>query len=118
MYQLKLEQMPVDEATLRAALTQYKADLDAHVLTEGVPAPWPQYEILREIVAAGGDFAPLTERDLALQALRSKMQQDAIKMEDVMLVLESRKLNALKAVKDFVAANPALVAEVDVLLSN
>lgn len=56
MLRIHADIMPCDEATLRAALEQYKAELVAHKSTVGVPAPWPAHEMLREIVASGGDF--------------------------------------------------------------
>lgn len=50
------DQLPTDEATLRAALADYQAALIAHADTVGVPAPLPAYDILTVIVAAGGEF--------------------------------------------------------------
>lgn len=43
-------QLPCPEGELRAALDNYKAALTEHALTEGVPAPLPAYEILRNLV--------------------------------------------------------------------
>jgi hypothetical protein len=54
-------QLPTDEATLRASLATYIAALAAHATTIDVPAPWPDFEILRNIVAAGGDFVVVVE---------------------------------------------------------
>lgn len=56
MLRIEAGHLPCAEATLRAALQQYKDALEAHKNTVGVPAPWPDYEILRDIVANGGDF--------------------------------------------------------------
>lgn len=47
---IQQSQLPCSEADLRAALNDYKSELAAHALTEGVPAPLPAYEILRNIV--------------------------------------------------------------------
>lgn len=49
-------QLPAPEADVRAALAAYKAALEAHSTTVGVPAPFPEYEVLRAILATGGDF--------------------------------------------------------------
>lgn len=56
MRTIHVSRLPADESTVRAALASYQAELAAHALTVGQPAPWPQFEILRDIVAAGGDF--------------------------------------------------------------
>lgn len=40
-------QLPCDEAILRVLLDDYQAAVAAHALTVGVPAPFPEYEILR-----------------------------------------------------------------------
>ena len=40
-----------DESALRAALARYLAALAAHAVSVGEPAPWPEFEVLREIAA-------------------------------------------------------------------
>jgi len=56
MLNIPSDLLPCGEAQLRAALVDYQAALEAHKSTIDVPAPWPQHEILRDIVAAGGEF--------------------------------------------------------------
>jgi hypothetical protein len=57
MLTIHRSRLPADEATVRAALAQYQAALAQHAESEGVAAPWPALEILREIVAQGGSLA-------------------------------------------------------------
>lgn len=40
-------QLPIEESALRVALSEWHAALEQHSQTIGVPAPFPQYEILR-----------------------------------------------------------------------
>lgn len=56
--------LPVPEADLRAALQRYNDALEAHKLTEGEPAPWPEHEIIFEIMASGGNFSVAEEEIL------------------------------------------------------
>ena len=53
---LSNSQLPVPEDLFRASLEKYKSELEAHKHTVYVPAPWPDHELLRVIVANGGDF--------------------------------------------------------------
>jgi hypothetical protein len=65
-------QLPVEESVLRAALASYQAALTAHATTEGVAAPWPHYEILRDIVQRGGVFTVVD--DITPQILAGNAQ--------------------------------------------
>lgn len=53
--QIPLSQIPKGEteATLRAKLAAYRAALDAHASTVGVPKPLPPYEFFIDIEARG-----------------------------------------------------------------
>lgn len=55
--------LPANETTIRASLGKYKAELAAHKKTVGVPAPWPDFEILREIVANGEEFSVIEQKE-------------------------------------------------------
>jgi hypothetical protein len=112
MYRINEELLPVDEATLRASLASYHAALEAHKTTEGVPAPWPEYEILREIVAAGGEFevipAPLppeaTPEELEAFALAQKREAALKALDDARLDAAMLDPLAPQEVKDYAAA--------------
>lgn len=56
MLAIHRSRLPTSEAALRAALADYRAALEAHRLTVDQPAPWPAWEILRDL-AAVGDFS-------------------------------------------------------------
>lgn len=63
-------------AELEAALATYKKALEDHKITIGIPAPWPQYEILRQLVNADdwvlqsevGEKVPQSSEDRPLTA--------------------------------------------------
>jgi hypothetical protein len=62
MISINASKLPDTEGNVRAALAAYKQALIDHATTEGVPAPFPQYELLREIVEiGGGDFIVVQE---------------------------------------------------------
>lgn len=108
-------QMPCSENVLRQALTEYRDLLEWHKTTEGVPAPWPDHEILREIVAGGGEFTviyppPPSSKELALRALAEKRAAEAEVAQDRLLAEEALKPDAPQEVKDYVAANPSVAA--------
>ena len=54
MLTITRSKLPVDEAILRESLATYVSALADHAKTEGLEAPWPEYEILRDIVAGEG----------------------------------------------------------------
>lgn len=121
MLKLNADQLPCGETELRRALMEYQDLLLWHRTTEGEPAPWPDHEILRGIVAAGGEFevayppAPPepTPRELALRAMHDKLRLEAMADENRLMVAEARKPDAPQELKDYVEANPELVAAVD-----
>ena len=55
MLTLILSQLPVSEASFRAGLTAYRDAVAEHALTVGIPAPIPEYDVFRKILAADGD---------------------------------------------------------------
>lgn len=57
MIELNKAALPVPESELRAALAAHKAALAAHARTVGVPAPWPEHDIIFEIMRHGGEFS-------------------------------------------------------------
>ena len=65
MITLHRSQLPDNEAQVRLSLTRYLRELEAHKKTVGVPAPWPDFEILRTIVAGGGEFLVVEDEELA-----------------------------------------------------
>lgn len=72
---LHTSQLPCDEATFLLKFAAYKAEREAHALTVGVPAPWPEYEIFRTIVDQGGEV--VIERDPLVEEA-SKANRDAL----------------------------------------
>ena len=56
MRKIPRSQLPAPEAVLRDALAKYVAELEAHKLTIGEPAPWPEFELLRELAQECEDF--------------------------------------------------------------
>lgn len=56
MLRINKDQLPCDATALAAALQRYKDALVAHAQTEGVSAPWPEYDILFAVMNAGGNF--------------------------------------------------------------
>lgn len=115
MVRIEVGLMPCSEVELRAALGRYKEALEQHRGTIGVPAPWPEYECLREITASGGDFEvvkppELTARERAFKALQEKRIQEARHAENVLLAYEALKPDAPQEVKEYVAAHPEIAA--------
>jgi hypothetical protein len=86
-------QLPCEEAEFLSKLEQYRAARAAHKLTVGVPAPFPEFEIMRVIVERG---EPLTiERD-ALQEQAKAVARDALAELDA-LKAEVAAIGVLKA---------------------
>lgn len=117
MLTLKKSTLPAAEPDLRAALVKYRSELGAHRLTVGVPAPWPDFDVLRDIVAAGGEFdvlddlpPPPTARELALKALAdeaaAKAEAERVAREDSLLAAAASRPDAPQAVRDYIASLP------------
>lgn len=53
-------QLPKSEAEVRADLAAWIAEVEAHKGTVGVPAPFPEYELLRHLTA---DFVVLEDHE-------------------------------------------------------
>ena len=49
------KQLPCPKDEFLSKLSAYTAEREAHKLTVGVPAPFPEYEILRVLYEHGGD---------------------------------------------------------------
>lgn len=59
--QINRRQLPCDKPTFLAKLNAYLDEMKAHALTEGVPAPFPAFEIMRTIYERGGAFEIVEE---------------------------------------------------------
>lgn len=113
MLTLQHYQLPCPEADLRAALQRYVDAREAHKSTVGEPAPWPEHDIIFDILRHGGEFTvvyppPPSPREVAMAALAERRKQEAEAAENEMLVLESLKPDAPEEVKAYVASIPAL----------
>lgn len=67
---LHITQLPCEETIFLEKLAQYRSEREAHKLTVGIPAPFPEYEIMRVIVDAGGP----------LEIVRDELQEQAAKV--------------------------------------
>jgi len=56
MRKIRRSQLPAPAAVLRAALAKYHGQMEAHRETVGVPAPWPDFEMVRELARDREDF--------------------------------------------------------------
>lgn len=74
MLTITRSKLPVNEDTLRASLATYVSALEDHAKTEGQEAPWPEYEILRDIVAGEG-FVVVDDTDDAETPLNAYINQ-------------------------------------------
>lgn len=119
MLSIPPSQLPASETDVRAALARYQAALEAHRTTEGLAAPWPEFEILRTINEAGGEFivvdvpavAALTPEEKFVIELASKRAAALKALDDARLAAAGQDPNAPQAVKDYVSASalaPAL----------
>ena len=111
MLTIRRSTLPVEEQDLRNALANYQAALEAHKTTVGIPAPWPAFDVLRDIVASGGELA--VEDDPPLEAaaepppeqqLRAKRNAAVIALLDLDLALAMGNPDAPEAVKQYKAA--------------
>ena len=64
---INVAQLPCAEAEFLAKFEAYKAEREAHKLTVGVPAPFPEYEIYRTAFERGEDF----------EIIRDELQEEA-----------------------------------------
>ena len=104
--QINAAQLPCDEATFLAKFAEYRAARDAHRLTVGVPAPFPEYEIFRVLYERGE--APEIVRD-ELQEEAAKANRNALAELDA-LKAKVAELEGLKAQVDAIALAQATVA--------
>jgi hypothetical protein len=122
MLTLKKSTLPATEAELREALAEHVAASEAHRFTVGVPAPWPRFDVVREIIADGGEFnveddlpPPPTERELALRALAehnaAKDAAERAARADLALACAALAPDAPQAVKDYAATLPQEVKD-------
>lgn len=89
---IHVTQLPCDEATFLLKLAAYRAEREAHKLTVGVPAPFPEYEIMRVIVDSG---EPLVIEKDALQEQAKAAARDALAELDAL----KAKVASLEAAK-------------------
>ena len=94
--------LPCPEAEFLQKLDAYRASRDAHKLTVGVPAPFPEFEILRTIVDQGVDNLVIVRDELQEQAQAASRNALA-------------ELDALKAKVVELEALKEKVAQIDVL---
>lgn len=59
--QIQRRNLPCDKATFLQKLNAYVAAMQAHASTEGVPAPFPEFEIFRTIFESGETLEILQE---------------------------------------------------------
>lgn len=78
MLTIHRSRLPAAEADVRAALLEYQGALAHHSQSEGVPAPWPAFELLRDIVAAGGQFAVIDDAPGEPAALTAEMRLEIL----------------------------------------
>ncbi len=84
------KQLPCDEATFLAKFDAYRAAREAHKLTEGVPAPFPEFEVFRVLYERGD--APEIVRD-ELQEQANAAGRDALAELDAL----TARVGALEA---------------------
>lgn len=104
MLTIPQEKLPASEADVRAALAEYQAAIDEHAQTIGQPAPWPQFELLRDIVAAGGEFTVQPSEALS-------------GVDDVALPAGPTALEKLQMVIDYLAQQPGATEEMKAIAS-
>jgi len=78
---LHCRQLPCRKAEFLAKLSAYNNAREAHKLTEGVPAPFPEYEILRTIYEAGGQVVIAEEAVVSARYLNPEQTQLAVKLQ-------------------------------------
>lgn len=84
-----VKQLPCEESAFLSKLEEYRRARDAHRITVGVPAPFPEYEIMRVIV----------DRDEPLEIVRDELQEQAkVASRDALAELDALKseVGALK----------------------
>lgn len=70
MLRIPAASMPCPAKQLRQALNAYLEEKLDHQLTTGVPAPWPAFDIIFQIVDAGGDFVVIPEPSPAVPPVK------------------------------------------------
>lgn len=116
MLTLKKSFLPAPEATLRDALVRYKAALEDHKTTEGVPAPWPDYLILRDVILAGGDFVVVDDVATAPLPLPEFTQEQ--KEAEAQRRFDTDKLFRAKCISDLawrLGKNPGALTSAELL---
>lgn len=111
------KQLPCPEVEFRAKLADYIKAREAHKETVGEPAPFPEFEIFRNIAASGGKFAivdeegetpeptePLDYKALRLLAYRERGATETACIEAIIEYMAGRpeKMNALAEIRDSV----------------
>ena len=94
---LHITQLPCDEATFLAKLELYRAARESHKLTIGIPAPFPEYEVMRVIVDSGEP----------LEIIRDELQEQAKAVaRDALAELDAAK-EELEVLKTKIAQSEA-----------
>lgn len=109
---LHVKQLPCPRAEFEAKLAAYLAEREAHKSTVGVPAPFPEFEIMRAIADQGGaceiyDDPPPAEptpEERTAAELASKREAALRSLDDARLVAAAADPDAPQAVKDYAEA--------------
>lgn len=94
--QIHVTQLPCEETEFLVKLEQYRVAREAHKMSMGVPAPFPEFEIMRVIVDRG---QPLTIVRDSLQEQAKAVARDALAELDE-LKAEVAEISGLKAEVD------------------
>lgn len=100
---IQATQLPCDEATFLQKLEAYKAEREAHALTVGVPAPFPEYEILRTICEQGGNLVIVHDE---LQEQAKAVNRDALAELDELKVAVAALTAKVAQLETAVAVEP------------
>lgn len=104
MLSIHRSRLPAEEAQVREALQAYVDALATHRLSVGEPAPWPAFEILRDIVADGGDFVVVDDEPSAADERALKRAAALRALDDARLAAAMADPAAPAAVKAYAAA--------------
>ncbi len=94
MLVIKRERLVVTEAEFAAQFDQYAAAVEAHKRTVGVPAPLPEHEVFRDILARGGEYTIEDEEGVSVDPKAGKSR--AMAMVEL-IVSDPDAINELKS---------------------
>jgi len=108
---LHTTQLPAPESEVRAALARYKAALAAHTKTVGEPAPWPEYECLRNLVNDIEGLIVETDPEPTPAPTPSTEELEARQLERALAVKRAAAIEAALAYVAAKADGPAAVKD-------